>query len=532
MNSNANDRRKSVSIAAVVACALVLAVGLSGCTASKSDPTPTATVKPTPVPATVAWKSKEILVSDVELIGDVAIAYRRQGPQLEIIARNVKNGKQLWKDEALGAADSLGLDLDIELLEHDGRNFVAYTGTKTGAYGWLTIADISTGEQIKIGKNFEFWGKRPFACGKTFCTEGSKVRNGQLLERHHFKFNWSSKQWQVVPTRELEYGLQRGGQLLALGLSSYWDEEVEMLSYSNGSEDLWKRPYEEVFGKGYASSAGWAWTAVGEDDEILLGYGLHAQDDFFESDKKSATYKLADLSKLVAVDAKSGKVLWRQNGASSMCGLTSEQGSAAPEDTIVLCYYTAGQRKLTDKGNGYYSRSTKGAVWSVAAFDASTGVQKWKHNLSDVYKYDERLNDAGMPITEDPISILPLVGGDKAVHSLDGTVMPLEEAVGKNVLCTVDREEYFVYSATLGTEAPAESKAAGDSRFDDAQMVCKRGSWKPTKAVPDVDEFRRAGYKSEDVVVLSQLEGMVAYRLAAPTGNKRKFCARRTGEYA
>lgn len=520
MNSNARDRRKFVSIAVIATCVLVLGVGLSGCcTASQAEPASKASENPTPVPATVEWKSKEVLVSDVELIGDVAIAYRHQGPQLEIIARNLKNGKQLWKDEALGAADALGVDLDIELVKHGGRHYAAYAGTKTGAYGWLTITDISTGEQVKIGKDFEFWGDRPFACGKTFCTEGSKVSNGQLLERQHFKFNWSSKQWQAVPTLELEYCLQRGGHSLFTGLSSYWDEDIEMLSYSKGSKTLWNRPYEEVFGKGYSSTAGWAWGTAGEDDEILLGYGQHAQDDFFESDKKTATYKLADLSKLVSVDAKSGKVLWRQNGASSMCGAASEQGSAAPNYTIVLCYYTAGQRKLTDKGDGYYSISTKGAAWSVAAFEASTGVRKWKHKLSDVNKYAERLREAGMPTTEDPISILPLAGGDKAVHSLDGTVMPLEEAVGNDVLCTLDREAYFVYSATLGTESPSLSKAAGDTRFDDAQMVCKRGSWKPTMDVPDVDEFRRAGYKTEDVVVLSQIEGMVAYRLAEPAGN-------------
>lgn len=134
MNSNASDRRKSLSIAVITICVLVLGIGLSGCTASQAEPAPTASEKPTPAPATVEWKSKEVLVSDVEVIGDVAIAYRRQGPQMEVIARNLKNGKQLWKDEALGAADSLGADLDIELVKHDGRHFVSYTGTKTGAY--------------------------------------------------------------------------------------------------------------------------------------------------------------------------------------------------------------------------------------------------------------------------------------------------------------------------------------------------------------------------------------------------------------
>ena len=196
MNSNARDRRKFVSIAVIATCALVLGVGLSGCcTASQAEPASKASENPTPVPATVEWKSKEVLVSDVELIGDVAIAYRHQGPQLEIIARNLKNGKQLWKDEALGAADALGVDLDIELVKHGGRHYAAYAGTKTGAYGWLTITDISTGEQVKIGKNFEqktIRGKIKQCTGEITGTKREENRSN-LPSRTHPKMDEASK---------------------------------------------------------------------------------------------------------------------------------------------------------------------------------------------------------------------------------------------------------------------------------------------------------------------------------------------------
>ena len=519
MNSNRNGRTHYASFAVIAAGALILGLGLPGCTPNKAESSPKTPQEQVPVSATVAWKSEEVLVSDVKVLGEVAIAYRRQGPQMEVIARNLNNGKQLWKDEALGAADSRGIDPTIEIAKYKGRNYVAYTGTKTGAYGRLKIADVATGKPVRIENNFDFWGFRPFVCGKTFCAEGAKVRDGQLLGHHHFKFDWTRKRWNEVPKGELEFGLQQGGRRLTDGVISYWNGDLEMLSYSKGSKTLWKRPYEKIFGKGYESSAGWAWVTVGDDKEILLGYGKHAQDDFFETDKKKAEYQLVGLSKIVAIDANSGEVLWRQPGISRLCGVVSPQGSAAKDDTIVVCYYNSGKQILTDEGEGRYSAHSKGATWSAAAIDTKTGTKKWSHKLTDIYKYFDRLEGAGIPVTEEPMSILPLEGGDQAVNSEDGTVVPLEEVVGGTVLCTVDRDSYYIYSVTLGTQATWDTKASGDTRFTDAQAVCKRGSWKPTEAIPKVAEFRRAGYIDDEVVVLSQLGGMVAYRLTDASGD-------------
>lgn len=68
---------------------------------------------------------------------------------------------------------------------------------------------------------------------------------------------------------------------------------------------------------------------------------------------------------------------------------------------------------------------------------------------------------------------------------------------------TDDRNNYYIYSATLGTEAPSKYKASGETRFSEAQGVCKRGSWKPSKSVPTVQDFRRVGYDEKEIVVLS-----------------------------
>ncbi|MGQ3384584.1 hypothetical protein [Glutamicibacter sp. TV12E] len=134
MNSNRNGRTHYASFAVIAAGALILALGLPGCTANKAESSPKTPQEQVPVSATVAWESEEVLVSDVTVLGEVAIAYRRQGPQLEVIARNLNNGKQLWKDEALGAADARGIVPEIITAEYNGKTYAEYLGTKTGAY--------------------------------------------------------------------------------------------------------------------------------------------------------------------------------------------------------------------------------------------------------------------------------------------------------------------------------------------------------------------------------------------------------------
>lgn len=189
MNSNRNGRTHYASFAVIAARALILGLGLPGCTANKAESSPETPQEQVPVSATVAWESEEVLVTDVKVLGEVAIAYRRQGPQMAVIARNLNNGKQLWKDEALGAADAQGIVPEIITAEYNGKTYVAYLGTKTGAYGQLKITNVATGKPYKIKNNFEFWGDRPSVCGDTFCTEGRKSRGENLLERVNLKFD-------------------------------------------------------------------------------------------------------------------------------------------------------------------------------------------------------------------------------------------------------------------------------------------------------------------------------------------------------
>lgn len=221
--------------------ALILGHGLTGCTSPTAEPAPKVSEERGDVPAKIAWKSDEVLVSDVQVSGDVAIAYRRQGPQMEVIARNLKNGKQLWNDEALGASDFRGIAPDIKIVEHEGKNYVAYLGTKTGTYGQLKIADVTNGKQYASKENFGYWGERPYICGKTFCTEGAKARKEKFSEYQYLKFDWSKKRWTEKTTNQIGYGLQQGGSWLGEGLIAYWDDsDREMLSYSKDAQTVFE----------------------------------------------------------------------------------------------------------------------------------------------------------------------------------------------------------------------------------------------------------------------------------------------------
>lgn len=515
MSSNRNAHLHSVGVTVIVLAALILGHGLAGCTPTTAEPVPKVSEESEDVPAKIAWKSDEVLVSDVQVSGDVAIAYRRQGPQMEVIARNLKNGKQLWKDEALGAADFRGIAPDIKIVEHEGENYVAYLGTKTGTYGQLKIADISNGTQYASKENFGYWGERPYICGKTFCTEGAKARKEKFSEYQYLKFDWSKKQWTEKTTKQNVYGLQQGGSRLGEGLIAYWDDsDREMLSYSKDPQTVWKRPYEQIFAKGFSTTRGWKWDTVEDNEDILLGYGSHAKYDFFDTDKKKAVYRAEDLSKFVALDANTGRTLWQQKGVATSCGSVMPWKISATGDTVVLCYYDGGKQTLTTTRKDHYRTKTDDLTWKAVGIDSKTGKRKWEYRLSDPLEHSKTNEGAGTPMQNTATSILPLEEGEQVVNNSDGSITPLENAVGANVLCTVERDSYYIYSATLGTKTPGTHKASKDSYFTDAQTVCKRGSWKPTDAVPNVEEFRRAGFTHEDVVVLSQVEGMAAYRLS------------------
>lgn len=517
MNSNRNGRTHYASFAVIAAGALILGLGLPSCTANKAESSPKTPQEQ--VSATVAWESDEVLVSDVKVLGEVAIAYRRQGPQMEVIARNLNNGEQLWKDEALGAADAQGIVPEIITAEYNGKTYVAYLGTKTGAYGQLKITNVATGKPYRIKNNFEFWGDRPSVCGDTFCTEGRKSRGENLLERVHLKFEWASRQWQVVPERELEKGIREGGRSLGEGITSYWNEnDQEILSYSHGKKLLWERPYEKVFAKGYGSTGGWHWDSVGKNKEILIGFGSLTQDDFIDSEKKKAKDRMVDLNKLVALDAKTGRTLWQLQGIAYGCGDLTGQGFMADEKTAVVCHYDAGTQVLTRKRGRIYAKTTN-VTWTASGIDIKTGARKWRLKLSDPYAYDERLEDAGIPLNRKAMTLLPVAGGDQAVTKEEGRTIALQQVLGETTICRFDRDPYYIYSATLGTTAPWDHKASGDTLFQEAQGVCKRGSWKPTNSIPAVQEFGRVGYDEKELVVLSTLQGMVAYRLIDASGN-------------
>jgi len=512
MISDRSGSKASIAAKLATSSALIFSLAVSGCTTSHGESTEQTPHIQAAVPATVAWKSKEVLVSDVYVEGNVAIAYRRQGPQLEIIARDLKTGKQIWKDEALGASDMRGVPPEVQILDHEDNLYIAYLGARTGGYGELNLANVATGKKFKVKNTFDYWGERPYVCGETFCTSGAMARDNQFQGKIHLKLDWGRKQWRSLPDDDVALGLKKDGERLGQGVISYWDDDQEMLSYTRGSKTLWNRHYENVFANGYSSWEGAVWEATGESGNVLLGYGAHAQDEFFEDDKKKVTYSLADLSKVVALDATSGRELWHQKGVAWSCGAMEGQGMSVKNGILATCYYDSGKQTLTSTRQDRYKSKSEDAAWKVVGIAVRSGKVKWRKRLQDPYEFSKRKEGAGRPFSSDSSWILPTASGDKIVN-VAGEEAPLQDEIGENVLCNVDRDSYYIYSSTLGTEAPWEHKASGETYFVDAQSVCKRGTWKPTEAIPNVDEFKRAGFRDEQLVVLSGLEGMTAYRM-------------------
>lgn len=265
-------------------------------------------------------------------------------------------------------------------------------------------------------------------------------------------------------------------------------------------------------------TGGWHWDSVGKIKEILIGFGSQTQDDFIGSEKKKSKCRMADLGKLVAMDAKTGRSLWQLQGIAYACGDLTGQGFMADEETAVVCHYDAGTQVLTRKRGRIYAERTN-VTWTASAIDIKTGARKWQLELSDPYACDERREDAGIPLKRKATTLLPVAGGDQAVTTEEGRTIEMQQVLGETTICSSDREPYYIYSATLGTTAPWDHNASGDTLFQEVQGVCKRGSWKPTNSIPVVQEFGRVGYDEKELVVVGTLQGMVAYRLTDASGN-------------
>ncbi len=495
-----NTQRPRI-LQAGVACCLLWGL-LTGCTTNSAQPeTPPAALGAQPV--TVAWSSKENLVSKIHVIQPrgLAIAYVERKGSLALVARDPNDGSQRWKREASIGRTPGGIALAFPVIERDGKQTMAMLEPIGEESEQLVIIDLATGENIAKAFPTTLRANRPTDCDGSWCIEAYTSHGvGKDL-----RYDWDDQRWNPVSSRELPTPKKKSSdRLIDEGLSSSQDrgENQEILSYARNGRILWSIPYEQIFDRYYSTDHGWEWEMFNEPHQTYVGSGSRMDYQYTpEGDAYVRDWSTDQM--LVGLEPETGKRRWALPGAALNCASIANVRAAQTRSSFVTCRFHQGLTTVRPATG--WTEGTTGLKWDVASIDATTGEVLWSHELPE---YDDAVDlaDANKILGDQKYTILPLKSGLAAVDIATGAKAELSEVLGPIVLCEIEREPVDIKNPT---------KESGKTNLNLGESVepCTRDDLKPTKELPLFAEFQRIGLDKNPIEVLASRNGMVAYKM-------------------
>lgn len=161
--------RRAVTTTAVGAAALL---ALSGCGPSEEELAAQAEEDQLAASLEVAWESDDELISGVQEAGGVALAYVRDGELMQVVARDIDTGEELWRKPALYGNRSNNEVPTVPVVERDDAWYASFYTTSEDGPGHHVVVDIETGEPLRPDLTQVIYANRPETCGETFCAEG------------------------------------------------------------------------------------------------------------------------------------------------------------------------------------------------------------------------------------------------------------------------------------------------------------------------------------------------------------------------
>lgn len=458
------------------------------------------------------WSQDVRLVSEPVVIDDLVLGYVLDGEQLALTAWNAQTGAQKWKHLALAGAGLGGINLVVNTLEYEGRDYVSFIAPLKKFPGQLIVVDVATGEAFGIQDETPYWVDPPSVCAKSFCTQGFNVDDYNSIDAD-YQFNWDTGVWDRVNPTQLEVPLEHDARYLGENVSanSARGKNKEILSYGKNHKFLWTRPYEEIFGRGYTSDSGWAWISVGDERKLLLGAARRP----FNSEGDEKYYLSADLAanhQVVALDEKTGETVWRLPGALMNC---PGQPFPKPMEIHTVMVFCVFQPPLEIKSVARSDEEAKASkhAWYAVGVDTSNGEVMWQQRLLDL---DTFMNFSGPEFSILPSKntvFLALETSLAAIDTLTGEVREVNETIKDLTICTGWRKSQLIRRISAGLEPWWDGWEEETNVLADYVEPCDRDSMKPTDKIPNYGEFLRTGYFSEDskLAVLPQQDRLVVY---------------------
>lgn len=511
-------KRIATSLASLALLPLVLT---TACTESPESPEASASSNTQNAKSTAAEaiaprspeKIKPVWTKKLEPIGQpvlqdgVALVITGEGQLMELVALNVKNGKELWRKDYHPGHVPHGIHTSPNIAKDaKGRTRAIFLqhgkipGQDLGTYDWTVpvAVDLKTGKEIFRGKSSEVINNRPEECddGTDLCYQRWSPVDGDR-ELVHID----------LATRHIKYGNDAGplGQEFQpigdRGLNTVWSKPEQIARVDKGKV-LWKKTMESVFGKGASASWGWTFDYSKKKDVLIGAVGISPRPELSEEEfnkLKSYTVDLTD-DVLAGFDATTGKVLWKVKGSDPWCTSGLDTSSTLLHDGKsypVRCEYLSGTYKVP--GDGTFRK----AKARLVGYDPTTGKTVWKTKTVQVTKGGQLLqNIAGR--------------GDYVLTGKPGGNLVVDATNGKARKASTD-ESFFC--TTTGTYAlPIEqgedslSRANGSLLLSSCTSTGKKAKGYTVGAVKDVDN-------TETGMTLVAEEGrVVAFKL--PSGQK------------
>ena len=453
--------------------------------------------------ATLLWQSEDEQASRVQVVEDLVLAYVREEEQLRVIARDLETGKQLWQRDARPGANPSGISFKLDSVRHQDRPTFAFLEPVRNNGTRIVVVDARTGETL-ISWGSDFWGHRPEACGGTWCVEGIDKPTRENHDWQELQLDWDSARWEKYDPADLPTPKPEDARYVGPGLSSTAQRGPgkEQLVFASDGAIQWERPYEEIFDTRYSSDSGWEWHEVKDPAHTLIGGGSRSYDIATED-----TYVL-DWAKdymTVAVEAQTGKVLWKLAGAQANCGGALSEWVFDARRTVVLCKVERGLGSVSAASGGSREQNLTGLQWRAIAVDTWTGRELWSHALPDIKRTQQLLESETRIMPDTQHVVLPLEQGWQAMEIASGTVHQTSEVYDATVLCSLQREY-------VKLEDPHDEQGQY-VRVPDAVQPCDRDSMEPSESAPSYGEFLRAGFDESKLVALSGHAGMLVYRM-------------------